>query len=145
LLETCEGVLTLENEASFLSALKEGLQARGLLVATSGFPNRAVLSLLGQVIPHTDSWLHWGDTDLAGIRIARMLESRLGRRPELFRCTAMEVRRLKGRLIPLSPEGRREMAADLKEYPAALGADVLRADLAEGGWLEQEAWEDAEI
>lgn len=138
--ETCEGVLTLENEASFLSALKEGLQARRLLVATGGFPNRAVLTLLRQVMPRAGSWLHWGDTDLAGIRIARLLESRLGRTPELFRCTTAEVRRLKRRLMPLSPEARREMAVDIKDFPTALGSDVLRAGLAEGGWLEQEAW-----
>lgn len=143
LLETCDGVLTIENEASLLSAMKEKLHSRRLLVLTGGFPNRAVLRLLGQVMPRAGSWFHWGDTDLAGIRIARMLESRLGRTPELFRSTPSEVRRLKGRLIPLPSEARREMASDLKEFPATLGSEVLRADLAEGGWLEQEAWEAA--
>lgn len=144
LLDRCEGVLTIENEASFLSAMKEGLHARKLLVATSGFPNRAVLALLGDIMEQAESWLHWGDTDLAGLRIARLIESRLGRSPELFRCTAAEIRRLKDRLIPLTPTARRDMAIDLKTLPTALGADVLRTALAEGGWLEQEAWEPSE-
>lgn len=141
LLAACEGVLTVENEASFLGAMKEGLHTRCLLVDTGGFPNRAVLALLDQVMASAGYWRHWGDTDLAGIRIARLLESRVRRRPDMFRCGAAEVRRLKERLIPLPLESRREMAADLKAFPAALGVDVLRADLAEGGWLEQEAWE----
>lgn len=137
----CEGLLTVENEASFLSAMKEGLHARKLLVATGGFPNRAVLALLGETMGQAKLWLHWGDTDLAGLRIARLMESRLGRSPELFRCAAADIRRLKDRLLPFTPAARREMALDLKTFPTALGADVLRAALAEGGWLEQEAWE----
>jgi len=121
--------------------MKEGLHLRRLLVATGGFPNRAVLSLLSLVMPHSASWLHWGDTDLPGIRIARVLKRCLGRTPEFFRCGGEDVRRFKARLIPLSVQERKDMAADLKGAPSALGSSVLRADLAEGGWLEQEAWE----
>lgn len=141
LLPEAKGVVTIENEAAFLTAMREGLHRRSLLVLTSGFPNRAVLTLLLAVNGQAGFWRHWGDTDLAGVRIARLLEGRLARTPELFRCAPADIRRFKDRLIPLSPGARAEMASDLKARPDALGADVLRTTLAEGGWLEQEAWE----
>jgi hypothetical protein len=73
--------------------MSEGLHKRWLLVAMGGFPNRAVLSVLKSVLPQCGTWRHWGDTDLAGIRIARILANRLGRAPHFFRCTSDDVRR----------------------------------------------------
>jgi hypothetical protein len=139
-----EGVLTIENEAPFLAALQEGLQKSWVLVATGGFPNRAVAHLLKSVIPRVGLWRHWGDTDLAGVQIARLLADRLGTSPAFFRCAADDVRRWRTRLIPLAPAEKKALATDLKCRPNALGADILRTALAEGGWLEQEAWEPEE-
>ena len=138
-----EGLLTIENEAPFLAAMAEGLHRRWVLVATGGFPNRAVVSLLKSVIPQTASWRHWGDTDLAGLRIARTLADRVGKTPTFFRCTADDVRRWRDRLIPLDPGDKKSLALHLRAHPDALGADVLRTVLQEGGWLEQEAWQAA--
>jgi hypothetical protein len=137
-----EGILTIENEAPFLAAMAEGLHRRWVLVATGGFPNRAVVGLLKSVVPQAASWRHWGDTDLAGIRIARTLADRVGNTPSFFRCTADDVRRWRERLIPLDPGDKKSLALHLRAYPDALGADVLRTVLQEGGWLEQEAWQD---
>jgi|GEM_PF-2607105 len=139
------GVLTVENEAPFLACLTEGFHDRWILVATSGFPNRAVLSLLRFLVPQTKTWHHWGDTDLAGVRIARLLSESLGRVPDFFRCGPDDVRRWRSRLIPLTQDERQTMAMDLRQNPRGLGADVLRADLAEGGWLEQEAWQKVDL
>ncbi|OGR59594.1 MAG: hypothetical protein A2X36_06240 [Elusimicrobia bacterium GWA2_69_24] len=136
-----QGVVTVENEAPFLSLLAEGMHHRFLLVYTGGFAGRAVNALLERVLVDSPRWLHWGDTDLAGIRIARLLADTAGRAPVFFRCDAAEVRRLRRNLTPFSPAARKDIARELKEGPGRLGEEVLRACLAEGGWLEQEAWE----
>jgi len=140
-----QAVLTIENEAPFLAAIKEGLQRNILLVMTGGFPNRAVLALLKAVASSTGAaWMHWGDTDLAGIRIARILEQAVSQPPTFFRCQPEDVRRLKARLIPLSAEATKAIAHDLAANDRAAGTDILRTTLQEGGWLEQEAWEPAD-
>lgn len=136
-----EGILTIENEAPFLGAMAEGLHRRWLLLATGGFPNRAVVRLLKSVLPLGGTWLHWGDTDLAGVRIARTLADRVGAVPVFFRCAGEDVRRWRDRLISLNPSQSKCIASDLRACPEALGADVLRTVLQEGGWLEQEAWQ----
>jgi hypothetical protein len=53
-----------------MSSMKEGLHRRWLLAATGGFANRAVADFLKGIVSPTLPWRHWGDTDLAGIRIA---------------------------------------------------------------------------
>lgn len=136
-----EGILTIENEAPFLAAIEEGLHHHWLLMATGGFPNRAVVGLLKSVLPLVNAWRHWGDTDLAGILIARTLAERVGKTPTLFRCAEEDVRRWRDRLIPLDPKAKKALAADVRAHPDALGAGVLRTVLQEGGWLEQEAWQ----
>jgi hypothetical protein len=135
------GIITVENEAPFLSLMAEEMHRRFLLVYTGGFAGRAVHALLERVLENSGSWLHWGDTDLAGIRIARVLADAAGRAPAFFRCDASEVRRMRKSLTPLSPAARKEIARELKDGPGRLGEGILRACLAEGGWLEQEAWE----
>lgn len=135
------GVVTVENEAPFLSLMEEGMHRRFLLVFTGGFAGRAVNALLERVLADSASWLHWGDTDLAGIRIARFLADAAGRSPEFFRCDAAEVRRMRKNLVPFSLAARQEVARELKDGPGRLGEEILRACLAEGGWLEQEAWD----
>lgn len=137
-------VITIENEAPFLAAITEGLQQDGLLVMTGGYPNRAVLALLKAVLSRADvDWMHWGDTDLAGVRIARLMQQVVGRPPIFFRCSADDVRRLNYRLIPLSADAGKSIASDLAVNGQATGAEILRTVLQEGGWLEQEAWEAA--
>lgn len=137
-------VITIENEAPFLAAITEGLQQDGLLVMTGGYPNRAVLALLKAVLSRADvDWMHWGDTDLAGVRIARLMQQVVGRPPIFFRCSADDVRRLNYRLIPLSADAGKSIASDLAANGQATGAEILRTVLQEGGWLEQEAWEAA--
>jgi hypothetical protein len=136
-----EGILTIENEAPFLSSMQEGLHRRWLLAATGGFANRAVADLLKGIVSPTLPWRHWGDTDLAGIRIARVLAERVGHRLTFYRCGPDDIRARRDRLLPLDVPAKRAIATDLKNNPNALGSDILRTVLQEGGWLEQEAWQ----
>jgi hypothetical protein len=136
-----EGVLTIENDAPLMASLKEGLHRRWVLAATGGFANRAVADFLKGIVSPTLPWRHWGDTDLAGIRIARALADRVGYRPTFYRCGPDDIRARRDRLLPLDVPSKRAIATDLKNNPSALGSDILRTVLQEGGWLEQEAWQ----
>ncbi|MBP9699413.1 MAG: DUF2399 domain-containing protein [Elusimicrobia bacterium] len=136
-----EGVLTIENDAPFMASLKEGLHQKWLLAATGGFANRAVVDLLKRILSPALPWRHWGDTDLAGVRIARVLAERVGYRPTFYRCGPDDIRARRARLLPLDVPSKRAIATDLKNNPNALGSEILRTVLQEGGWLEQEAWQ----
>jgi len=135
-----ETLITVENETPFLALLKEGMHRKALIVLTAGFPNRAVMSLLEKAARFVTTWRHWGDTDLSGIRIARVLFERIGGTPMFWRCLPEDVRRLRSNLLSLSRAEREDIADDLMHHPNAPGVEVLKTVLMEGGWLEQEAW-----
>ncbi|MGH7491860.1 MAG: Wadjet anti-phage system protein JetD domain-containing protein [bacterium] len=136
-------VLTVENLTPFVQAVEKPVLPQALIVYTEGFPNRAVSQLLRLCQQHVANlrFLHWGDTDLAGVRILRNLTSILGRAPMAFRCGPQEIARLQSRLIPLTPKAREQIVQDLRDHPDAPGHEILHAVLRYGGWLEQEAWE----
>lgn len=76
-------VLTIENYASFNRHVRE-IESDGLIVYLGGFPAASVIALLDRVlagIPSTIPFLHWGDIDSGGLRIFRLLEEVLPRRP----------------------------------------------------------------
>ncbi len=144
LLPDARSILTVENETPFHNLIQEGRHLNTLLVCTAGFPNRAVMALLQKTLP-ARIWQHWGDTDLSGVRIARSMAEKLNRHPIFYRCGPEDIQRCRENLQLLTRHQRQDIAADLRISPDALGASVLRAGLAHGGWLEQESWEPVKL
>ncbi|WP_429034271.1 MULTISPECIES: Wadjet anti-phage system protein JetD domain-containing protein [unclassified Bradyrhizobium] len=76
-------MLTIENYASFNRQVRE-IESDGLIVCLGGFPAAGVIALLDRVlagIQGTVPFLHWGDIDSGELRIFRLLEEVLPRRP----------------------------------------------------------------
>lgn len=130
-------VLSSENESPFHRLQRE--RFAGVLVYSQGFPNAAVLrlwELLGAAAPGRD-FLHWGDSDLAGLRIASILHAVHPLR--LYRCDRKELQAHRPFLKPLSGSEKEAVSRFLesgKDFP-------FREELAftrDNGWLEQESW-----
>jgi hypothetical protein len=92
-------VTTVENEFPFLSYVEEmggaaGLaNRRELVVYVAGFPAPWLTALLAQVQRRTGARLrHWGDADVGGLLIWRLLRTRVDAPVELFRTTEAWVR-----------------------------------------------------
>ncbi|MCI0696441.1 DUF2220 family protein [candidate division KSB1 bacterium] len=136
-------ILTIENLTPFIDAVQRQPLPRALMIYTEGFPNRAVRMLLQLCREQITGlkFLHWGDTDLAGVRILRNLASTMGEVPALFRCGPKDIAKHQARLIRLTPEQRENIKRDLNTHPQAPGREILEAVLHHDGWLEQEAWE----
>jgi hypothetical protein len=136
-------ILTIENLTPFTEAVQQPPLSQALMIYTEGFPNRAVCRLLQLCRDRIAGlkFLHWGDTDLAGVRILRNLAAIIGEAPAPFRCGAEEIAEHQERLIRLTPEQRASITRDLNAYPQAPGHEILQAVLRYNGWLEQEAWE----
>jgi hypothetical protein len=136
-------ILTIENLTPFVEAIQQPPLANVLIVYTEGFPNRTVQRLLPLCRENIAGlkFLHWGDTDLAGVRILRNLAAIVGELPIAFRCGPEDMARHRERLIPLTPAQRENILRDLAARPQAAGHEILEAVLQYGGWLEQEAWE----
>lgn len=130
-------VLACENESPFRRLQAEKFP--GVLVYSQGFPNAAVLrlwSLLGAAVPERE-FRHWGDSDLAGLRIAAILHRVHPLR--LYRCDFPELRRHGGFLIPLDGK-EKSLAARFREahpdFPFRTELEFTESQ----GWLEQESW-----
>jgi len=136
-------ILTIENLTPFVETIQPPPLANALFVYTEGFPNRAVRRLLQLCCENLAGlkFLHWGDTDLAGVRILRNLAAIIGAPPAAFRCGPEDIAKHRERLIPLTPEQRENILRDLEARPHAAGHEILEAVLQYDGWLEQEAWE----
>lgn len=127
-------VVTCENETPFNRLIREGCEFP--VIYTAGFPNAAVRNLIRKLPPAT-RLLHWGDSDLAGYRIAHIL-SRL--RPlSLWRCTLADLERHRHALKPVSETERDAIGRFLESTPGFPFAAELRLTAAHG-WLEQESW-----
>ena len=136
-------ILMIENLTPFVEAIQQPPLANVLIVYTEGFPNRAVRRLLQLCRENIAGlkFLHWGDTDLAGVRILRNIAAIVGEPPVGFRCCPEDMAKQRERLIPLTPEHRENIFRDLEARPHAAGYEILEAVLQHKGWLEQEAWE----
>ena len=130
-------VLSCENESPFHRMQREGFT--GVLLYSQGFPNAAVLrlwELLGRSAPERE-FLHWGDSDLAGLRIASLLHRVHPLR--LHRCDLPELRRHGDFLIPLDAQERTRIDGFLAAHPEFPFLAELEFTGREG-WLEQESW-----
>ncbi|MBM4163170.1 MAG: DUF2399 domain-containing protein [Lentisphaerae bacterium] len=125
----CPCLTTSENAAPYLrlvERLRPGLY-------TEGYPNAAVRTLLRRFAQEGVTAVHWGDSDLDGLRIAeqiaRVLPTRLYMPPD-----AETLARAR---LPLDDAQRRRAERFLDNHPDFPYADRLRHTLAHG-WLEQE-------
>lgn len=126
-------LITLENETPFARLVRE--RHPGVLIYTAGFPNDAVLALyrLLDLAPRR----HWGDSDLAGLRIAAILHTI---RPlQLWRCDRETLQRHGQQLIPLQEKQAGQISAFLDRHPDFPFISELEFTLKQG-WLEQESW-----
>lgn len=96
-------ITTVENEFPFLSYVEEVGGAAGLahrremVVYVAGFPAPWLTTLLAEVQQRTGARLrHWGDADVGGLLIWRLLRTRVGAPIELFRTIGAWVREQAG-------------------------------------------------
>lgn len=128
-------VMTCENETPFCRLVRE--RCEGVLIYTEGYANAAVIRVLHSLRPTDFELLHWGDTDLDGLRIAEILHRVHPLR--LWRCDATEAARHRSLLKP--PDERKKHRAEsfLENHRDFRFAEELRFTI-ERGWLEQENW-----
>lgn len=130
-------MLSSENESPFRRLQHEGFA--GVLVYSRGFPNAAVLrlwALLGASVPERD-FLHWGDSDLAGMRIASMLHA--VRPLRLHRCRREDLAANRASLRPLGEAEKEAISRFLEGHPEFHFRGELEFTRG-AGWLEQESW-----
>ncbi len=132
-------LLTCENEAPFSLLLRE--RSDNILLYTAGFPNRAVRKIY-QLLGPLCARRHWGDSDLAGLRIAAVLHAVWPL--ALWRCDLATLQKHRGKLLPLE-KGQANIAATiLAEDPDFPFRKELGFSL-KNGWLEQESWQRADL
>jgi hypothetical protein len=97
--EKIETITTIENEYSFLSYVDEVGGVEGLrrrreyVVYVAGFPGPWLTTLLQQTVEATGASLrHWGDADVGGLLIWRLLRVRIGQTIRFFRTTPEWIR-----------------------------------------------------
>ncbi len=131
-------VITCENETPFYTMVRA--QTPGLIVYTAGYPNTAVIRLL-QLLAETRSErhpiLHWGDSDLDGLRIAAIINQI--HPVQLWRCNLPELERHSSALLPISPDRLQRAQTYQENHPDFPFRDELTFTI-ENGWLEQEKW-----
>jgi len=135
------GLFVVENLTVFEACCRgEVAAARGSLIAWSGgYPGRAIRHLVELAGAAGAPLTVWADLDLDGVRIARLTNSWLSSRAAFFRMSPGDLEAALCRQ-PLSPHSAAAIRRDLEERPEAPLADTLRALLASGSWVEQEAF-----
>jgi DNA-binding transcriptional ArsR family regulator len=132
-------LLSCENETPFGRMIRE--QRPETLLYTRGFPSDAVRRVYTLLAPRAACCRHWGDSDLAGLRIAAILH-RL-HPTQLWRCDRESLARQKERqpLIPLTEEQKNKAQRFIDSHPDFIFLKELRFTL-NNGWLEQESWQE---
>ncbi len=128
-------VITCENETPFNTLIRE--KQPGLIIYTAGYPNSAVRKLIAGLPNSVSSILHWGDSDLDGLRIASIIH-RI-RPVTLWRCGLEELRRHQAVLHPLTVEQQQRIEHFLQVHPDYPFRAELQYTLG-NGWLEQEQY-----
>jgi len=128
-------VITCENETPFNGLLEK--DNPDVCIYTEGFPNSSVLQVVKFLAGSEHSFLHWGDSDLNGLRIAGILKEWAPF--ELYRCNLHELKMNQHKLRPMNPDQRARTESFLAKHPQFPFSRELQYSLSHG-WLEQEAW-----
>lgn len=135
------GLFVVENLATFEACCRgEVAAARESLIAWSaGYPGRSIRKLV-QLAGAAGAPLRiWADLDLDGVKIARLTASWYPGEAELYRMSLQDLKDAPYR-HHLYPRSAAAIHRELKERPQAPLADILRALLSLGWWVEQEAF-----
>jgi hypothetical protein len=135
------GVLLVENFAAFEACCRgEVLDTKeAFVVWTAGYPGRGVHRLVEAATRRAVRLRIWADLDLDGVRIARLVASWVAHDVDPFRMSPDDLAATSAHR-PLTARSAAAIRADLDERPTAFLADTLRALLASGCWVEQEAF-----
>jgi hypothetical protein len=135
------GLFVVENLAVFEACCRGEVDAaRGALIAWSaGYPNQSFRRLIAFANEATAPLRIWADLDLDGVRIARLIASWSATGASFHRMAPEDLASAPRR-HPLSARSIAAIRRDLDERPGAVLAETLRALLAAGCWVEQEAF-----
>lgn len=135
-----ERALVIENQTPFLDYVDAGGGGgRELVVFSGGHASWAVVQLLRMVGRAGIPVAHSGDLDRSGVLIVRSLQARLFTRVDPVAMDVATHARFaeRGRALTAAERARlRDLVA--RDDPSAVGADLLRAILDGGVWIEQE-------
>lgn len=132
-----QGLLVVENLTAFEACCRGEVEGAGgsLAVWSAGYPGRTVRRLAERAAAAGAPVRVWADLDLDGVRIARLVLSWAPGHP--WKMSPDDLAAAEG--LPLSKEAMAAIRRDLADRPDAPLADTLRAILAAGRWVEQEA------
>ncbi|MGN0885718.1 MAG: DUF2399 domain-containing protein [Candidatus Spyradenecus sp.] len=126
----CRRIESHENAAPFHAAATPTAPADALILYTAGMPNAAVCALL-RALPQALPYVHYGDTDRAGIRIAQTLFS--------AHSGTFAIPPPGTPTQPLSP-AERHRAQTALQSASGFARTALEALLERNAWHEEEAW-----
>jgi hypothetical protein len=134
------GLLLVENFTVFDACCRSEVAGidRTVVVWTAGYPGRGVRSLVEHAAGSGRIRI-WGDLDLDGVRIARLVWSWAPAVIETFRMSPEDVVAAPRR-IRLTDRARKAISTELDERPGMFLADTLRALLTSESWVEQECF-----
>ena len=127
-------IATSENAAPLLRFVAAGRP----VLYTEGYPNHAVLFLMGSLSEQDVVAEHWGDADLDGLNIAALVQGRM----PVSRVVATDVIAAPDGVpgIPLTDEQRQRLARFVDRNPDCPFGASLRLLLGCGLWYEQESF-----
>lgn len=134
------GLLVVENLAPFEACCRGELDwvRDALVVWSGGYPGRGVRRLVEEAIYRSAPVRAWTDLDLDGVRIVRQLSMWCGGALEPCAMSSDVIQAAAARRT-LDARAASRIRADLESQPEALLSESLRALLAAGSWIEQEA------
>lgn len=135
------GLIVIENFACFEAFCRgEVEQPLGSTVAwTAGYPGRAIRRLVEVAARRGAPVRVWADLDLDGVRIARLIYLWSAGTARFHWMTLGDLRGAR-RSLPLTDRAVEAIRADLERQPNAPLAELLRALLETGRWVEQEVF-----
>jgi hypothetical protein len=136
-----EGLVVIENFACFEAFCRGEVEQplRSTVAWTAGYPGRAIRRLVEVAAGRGAPIRAWADLDLDGVRIARLVDAWSAGTARFHGMTLGDLRSAR-RSLPLTERAVAGIRADLERHPDAPLADLLRALLEAGRWVEQEAF-----
>lgn len=135
------GLIVIENFACFEAFCRGEVEQplRSTAAWTAGYPGRAIRWLVEVAAGRGARVRVWADLDLDGVRIARLVDAWSAGTARFHGMTPGDLRSAR-RSLPLTKRAVAAIRADLERHPDAPLADLLRALLEAGRWVEQEAF-----
>ena len=135
------GLVVIENFACFEAFCRGEVEQplRSTVAWAAGYPGRAIRRLVEVAAGRGAPIRVWADLDLDGVRIARLVEAWSAGTARFHGMTPGDLHTAR-RSLPLTDRAAAGIRADLERHPDAPLADLLRALLEAGRWVEQEAF-----